>query len=101
MLDLARHPAVEQRGIEGLDRRDPVAARHQRLPGFVGGFTDCGQETNTGDDNSAGNNRSPLTRPAAQARRQHTPDWMLPHFREWQFFGQGGPEAGYFFLASM
>ena len=68
MLDLARDPAVERRRIEGLDARDAVAAFEQRLPGVLRGVANRGQETDTGDYDSAGNNRSPLKRqPAGSA----------------------------------
>jgi hypothetical protein len=62
VLDLARDLAVKRGGIERFNARDTVAAFEQSLPGLLCGVADCAQQTDTGDYNSAGNNRSPLTR---------------------------------------
>jgi hypothetical protein len=62
MLDLARDLAVKQRRIEGFNARDTVAAFEQGLPGPLRGVANRAQQTDTGDYNSAGNNRSPLAR---------------------------------------
>jgi hypothetical protein len=62
MLDLARDSAVKRRRIEGFDMRDTAAAFEQGLPGLLCGVADRAQKADTGDYNSAGNNRSPLTR---------------------------------------
>jgi hypothetical protein len=63
VLDLAGDLAVKRRRVEGLDARNTVAAFEQRLPGVLRGIADRGQQTDAGDYDSAGNNRSPLTRP--------------------------------------
>jgi len=60
MFDLARDLAVERRRIEGFNARDAVAAFEQGFPDLFRGVANRGQETDTGDYNSAGNNRSPL-----------------------------------------
>jgi len=61
MLDLARDLAVKQRGIEGFNARNAIAALEQGLPGLLRGVANRGQQTDAGDYYSAGNNRSPLT----------------------------------------
>jgi hypothetical protein len=63
VFDLAGDLAIELRRIEGFDARDAVTALEQRFPGLLRGVANRGQETDTGDYNSAGNNRSPLMRP--------------------------------------
>jgi hypothetical protein len=63
MLDLARDLTVKRRRIEGFDPRDPVAAFEQGLPVLLCGVANRAQQTDTGNYNSAGNNRSPLARP--------------------------------------
>jgi hypothetical protein len=68
VFDLARDPAVEERRIEGFNARDAVAAFEQGLPGLLRGVANRGQKADTGDYNSAGNNRSPLTRGHGTAR---------------------------------
>jgi hypothetical protein len=60
VLDLAGHPAVEQRRIERFNARDAVAAFKQGFPGLLRGVANRGQKADAGDYNSAGNNRSPL-----------------------------------------
>jgi len=60
MLDLTSDLAVKPRRIEGLDARDAVAAFEQSFPGMFRGVANRGQQTDTGDYNSAGNNRSPV-----------------------------------------
>jgi hypothetical protein len=60
MFDLTRDLAVKRRRVEGFNARDAVAAFEQGLPGLFRGVANCGQETDTGNYNSAGNNRSPL-----------------------------------------
>jgi hypothetical protein len=60
MLDLTRDLAVKRRRVEGFNARNAVAAFQQRFPGLLRGVANRGQETDTGDYNSAGNNRSPL-----------------------------------------
>jgi hypothetical protein len=57
MLDLAGDPAIERRGIERFDARDAVPALRQRLPGLLSRVADCGQQADSGDYYSAGNNR--------------------------------------------
>jgi hypothetical protein len=60
VLDFARDPAVKLRGVEGLNARDAVAAIEQGFPSLLRGVANRGQEADTGDYNSAGNNCSPL-----------------------------------------
>src|SRR5579863_1338260 len=91
MLDLTRDLTVKCRRIEGFNARDAVAAFEQSLPGLLRGVADCTQQTNTGDYNSAGNNRSPLTR-----RSYRNALWASPPigcFRP--------PASDYFFLLSI
>ena len=57
MLDLAGDPAVEERRIEGFDAGNAITAFHQRLPGLLGRVADCGQQADSGDYYSAGNDR--------------------------------------------
>jgi hypothetical protein len=60
VFDFARYPAVKCRRVEGFNARDAVAAFKQGFPSLLRGVANRGQETDTGDYNSAGNNRSPL-----------------------------------------
>jgi hypothetical protein len=62
MLDFAGDLAVEGRGIERLDARDAIAAGNERLPCFFCSVANRGQQTDTGDYNSAGNSDSPSAR---------------------------------------
>jgi hypothetical protein len=64
MLDLAGDLAVERRRIEGLNARNAIAAFEQRLPCLLRGVANGGQQTDAGDYDSAGNNRSPCNAPA-------------------------------------
>jgi len=49
VLDLARDPAIECRGIERFDARDAITAIEQGFPRLLRGVADRSQQTNTGD----------------------------------------------------
>jgi len=56
VLDLARDAAVELRSVERFNGGDAAAALQQRVPCLLGGIADGGQETDSGDYDSTGNN---------------------------------------------
>jgi hypothetical protein len=117
VLDLACDPAVEQRGIEGFNARNAVAAFEQGFPRLLRGVANRGQQTDAGDYNSAGNNRSPLnawspghnprSRPGERILgnpirgRKHIPLDAAIRPQVATFPGRSAPGSTYFFLPSM
>ena len=109
MFDFTRDAAVECRCIERLDTRDPVAALQQRFPGLLRGVANRGQETDSSDYNSAGNNASPsgsqervpnrpMRRSSSDGLNRQVVQSIAMFIAESGSFAQG---ICYFFLLSM